>query len=146
MNASATFAAALAIVLAMLPLRADAASDAPSGSCNIAAGGIGSGNNTANCNFGLTQEQFKQLTDSVVKGAAEAVGKGATEAAVEAAKKTQQEQIDKISKTLGLTEDAVKSLLKIVGEDANVPEDKLADAVGKAADDYRRLQAQVAAL
>lgn len=45
-----------------------------------------------------------------------------------------------------MTEDAVKSLLKIVGEDPNVPEDKLADALSKAAEDYRRLQAQVSGL
>jgi tetratricopeptide (TPR) repeat protein len=146
-SALITAIVALAISLAFLaPPASDAASDVPTGSCNITAGGIGSGNNTANCNFGLTPEQFKQLTDTVVKGAAEAVGKGATEAAVEAAKKTQQEQINKISKTLGVTADAVKSLLKIVGEDPNVPEGKLADAVGRAADDYKRLQAQVAAL
>lgn len=134
-------AAALAL---LLPRAAIAAGE--SGSCNQTSGGIGSGNNTQNCNFGLTPEQFKQLTDSVVKGATEAVGKGATEAAVEAAKKAQQEQIDKISKTLGVTEDAVKSLLKIVGEDPNVPDDKLAEALSKAADDYKRLQAQVAGL
>jgi tetratricopeptide (TPR) repeat protein len=148
MNAPAAIAAALAVVLSIVvPNVAIAAEgEVPSGSCNITSGGIGSGNNTENCNFGLTPEQFKQLTDSVVKGAAEAMGKGATEAAVEAAKKTQQEQIDRISKTLGVTEDAVRSLLKIVGEDPNVPEDKLADAVGKAANDYQRLHAQVAAL
>jgi tetratricopeptide (TPR) repeat protein len=138
MNPSAILAAALATALAILPLQANAASDVSTGSCNITAGGIGSGNNTANCNFGLTPEQFKQLTDSVVKGAAEAAGKGVTRA--------QQEQIDKISKTLGVTEDAVKSLLKVVGEDSNIPEDKLAEALSKAAADYRRLQAQVAAL
>ena len=146
MNAPAILAAMLTVALAIFPLSADAASDASSGSCNITAGGIGSGNNTANCNFGMTPEQFKQLTDSVVKGAAEAVGKGATEAAVEAAKKTQQEQVDKISKVLGVTEDAVKSLLKIVGEDSNVSEDKLAQALSKAAEDYKHLQSQVAAL
>ncbi|HWY83071.1 MAG TPA: tetratricopeptide repeat protein [Roseiarcus sp.] len=148
MNIPAAIAAALAVVLSIVvPNVAIAAGgEVPSGSCNITSGGIGSGNNTTNCNFGLTPDQFKQLTDSVVKGAAEAMGTGATEAAVEAAKKTQQEQIDKISKTLGVTEDAVRSLLKIVGEDPNVPEDKLADAVGKAANDYQRLQAQVAAL
>lgn len=100
-------AAGIAVALAMPTPNVSLAtgSDVPSGSCNIASGGIVSGNNTVNCNFGLTPEQFKQLTDLVVNGAAEAVGKGATEAAVEAAKKAQQEQIDKISKTLGVTED-----------------------------------------
>jgi tetratricopeptide (TPR) repeat protein len=113
--------------------------------CSVA-GGRDANNNTLNCNFGLTPEQFKQLTDSVVKGAAEAAGKGASEAAVEAAKKTQQEQIDTISKTLGVTDSAVKSLLKIVGEDPNVPDDRLAESLSKAAEDYKRLQVQVAAL
>ena len=51
-----------------------------------------------------------------------------------------------ISKTLGVTEDAAKTLLKIVGEDANIPDDKLAEALTKVAGDYKRLQAQVAAL
>ena len=139
---------ALAVALAIItPRRSFAAGgDGPSGSCNVTSGGIGSGNNTANCNFGLTPEQFKQLTDSVVKGAAEAVGKGATEAAVKAAIEEQRERIDKISKTLGVTQDAAKTLLKIVGEDPNIPEDKLADALNKAAADYQRLQARVAAL
>jgi hypothetical protein len=45
-----------------------------------------------------------------------------------------------------VTEDAAKTLLKIVGEDSDVPEDRLAEALGKAAIDYQRLQAQLAAL
>ena len=49
-----------------------------------------------------------------------------------------------ISKTLGVTEDAAEKLLKIVGEDPNIPEDKLAEALSKVAADYQRLQAQVA--
>jgi hypothetical protein len=139
--------AMLAIQLVIpVPRTSLAAGDVSSSLCNITTGGIGSGNNTSNCNFGLTPEQIKQLTESVVKGAAEAVGKGATEAAVEAATKAAQGQIDKISKTLGVTEDAVRSLLKIVGEDSNIPNDKLAEALGKAAKDYKRLQAQVAVL
>jgi hypothetical protein len=81
-----------------------------------------------------------------VKGSAEAVGKGATEAAVNAAIEEQREGIDKISKTLGVTEDAAKTLLRIVGEDPNIPEDKLAEAPSKVAADYQRLQTQVAAL
>ena len=135
----------IAIAVPLTSARAAADSAVGAAPCSVAAGRDAS-NNTLNCSFGLTQEQFKQLTDSVVKGAAEAAGKGATEAAVEAARKTQQEQIDTISKTLGVTEGAVKSLLKIVGEDPNVPEDKLAQALGKAAEDYKRLQFQVAAL
>ncbi len=55
-------------------------------------------------------------------------------------------RIVQISKTLGVTEDAAKKLLKIVGEDPNIPEDKLAEALSKVAADYQRLQVQVAAL
>ena len=44
-----------------------------------------------------------------------------------------------ISKTLGVTEDAAKTLLKIVGEDRNIPDDKLAEALTKVAGDYKRL-------
>ena len=50
------------------------------------------------------------------------------------------------SKTLGVTEDAAKTLLKIVGEDSTIPENKLAEALTKAAGDYKKLQAQVEAL
>jgi peptidoglycan hydrolase CwlO-like protein len=56
------------------------------------------------------------------------------------------DRITDISKTLGVTEDAAKSLLKIVGEDTNIPDDKLAEALSKVAGDYKRLQAQAAAL
>jgi tetratricopeptide (TPR) repeat protein len=130
MNAPAILAAMLTVGLAILPLSADAASDATSGSCNITVGGIGSGNNTANCNFGLTPEQLKEVTEAAVKGATEPL----------------THQIVDISKTLGVTEGAAKTLLKNVGEDPDVSEDKLAEALSKAAEDYKRLQMQVAAL
>jgi hypothetical protein len=78
----------------------------------------------------LTPEQLKQLTEAAVTGATEPLAR----------------QIRDVSRTLGVTEDAAKSLLKIVGEGPNVPDDKLAEALGKAAEDYMRLQAQVAAL
>ena len=81
------------------------------------------------CNFGLTPEQLKQVTEAAVKGATEPLTR----------------QIVGISKTLGVTEVAAKNLLKIVGEDSNIPEDKLAETLTKVAGDYKRLQAQVAA-
>ena len=65
------------------------------------------------------------------------VAKGATGALID--------RITDISKTLGVTEDAAKTLLKIVGEDANVPDDKLAEALTKVATDYKALKAQAAA-
>jgi tetratricopeptide (TPR) repeat protein len=97
--------------------------------CGVAAGRDAS-NNTVTCNFGLTPEQLKQLTEAAVKGATAAV----------------QDHVDKVSRTLGVTEDAAEKLLKIVGEDPNIPEDKLAEALSKVAGDYQRLQVQVAAL
>ena len=115
------------------------------GSCAIANSGSASGN-TITCNFDMTSEQLKQLTNSVSKGAAEAVGKGETEAAVKAAIEAQQEHLDKISERLGVTKSAATNLLKIVGEDPNIPDDKLAETLSKVANDYKRLQAQVAAL
>jgi hypothetical protein len=122
----------LVVGLATMALRAEfAAADSKidAGQCSVAVAGSAIGNSIT-CNFGLTPEQLRQLTEAAVKGATEA----------------QQEHVDKISKALGLTESAAKNLLKIVGDDAEVPEDKLAEALTKAAEDYKRLQAQVAAL
>src|SRR5215469_12349759 len=93
--------------------------------CSIATGGSAS-NNTITCNFGLTPEQLKQLTEAAVKGATEPL----------------VSQIRAIGKTLDVTEDATKTLLKVVGEDPNIPEDKLAEALTKVASDYKRLQSQ----
>ncbi len=124
-------AAALAVVV---PRAALAFGDkVEAGSCSIASAGSAS-NNTVTCNFGLTSEQLKQVTEAAVTGAV----KGATGPLVD--------RITDISKTLGVTEDAAKTLLKIVGEDPNIPEDKLAQALTKVASDYKRLQAQAAAL
>ena len=125
------FAGSLAAALTLLTLHATVAADrAEPGLCDVTTGGIGSGGNTVTCNFGLTPEQLKQVTQAAVKGATEA----------------QQEHIDRISETLGVTKSAAKNLLKIVGEDANIPDDKLAEVLTKVAGDYKRLQAKVAAL
>ena len=99
------------------------------GQCAIATGGSAVGN-TVTCNFGLTNSQLKQVTEAAVKGATGPL----------------IDRVADISKTLGVTEDAAKTLLKIVGEDANIPDDKLAEALSRVADDYKKLQAQVAAL
>ncbi len=129
-RAPTTRVAALAVALTALAPRAAIATAADPGSCNITSGGIGSGNNTVTCNFGLTPEQLKQATEAAVKGATGPL----------------IDRIADISKTLGVTEDAAKTLLKIVGEDPNIPEDKLAEALTKVAGDFKRLQAQAAAL
>ncbi len=100
----------------------------PHGSCNVTSGGIGSGGNTVTCNFGMPPEQLKAaVEESAVNGHL-------------------SDRIVQISKTLGVTEDAAKKLLKLVGEDPNIPEDKLAEALSKVAADYQRLQAQVGRL
>jgi len=99
------------------------------GACAIANSGSATGN-TVTCNFRLTPEQLKQATEAAVKGATGPL----------------IDRIADISKTRGVTEDAAKTLLKIVGEDPNIPDDKLAEALTKVAGDYRRVQAQVASL
>ncbi len=89
--------------------------------CGMAAGGDVK-NNTVNCNFGVTPEQLKAAMD------------GATD------------KIEEISERLGITRQAAKTLLRIVGERTDVPDDRLAEVLTKVANDYNRLQAQVAAL
>ncbi len=79
---------------------------------------------------GLSAEELRQATEAAVRGATGPL----------------IDRITEISKTLGVTVDAAKTLLKIVGEDANIPDDKLAEALTKVAGDYNRLQTQVAAL
>src|SRR5260370_11861263 len=113
------------------PVRAESGGIAVGGNvaCSIATSGRAS-NNTVTCNFGLTPEQLKQATEAAVKGATGPL----------------IDRIVDISKTLGVTEDAAKTVLKIVGEDPNIPDDKLAEALSKVAGDYKRLQAQAAAL
>jgi tetratricopeptide (TPR) repeat protein len=56
------------------------------------------------------------------------------------------DRLVQVSKTLGVTEDAATTLLKIVGQDPKIPEDKLAEALSNVAADYQRLKARVAAL
>jgi tetratricopeptide (TPR) repeat protein len=97
--------------------------------CSVA-GGRDVSNNVLNCYFGLTPEQLKQLTEAAVKGATEPL----------------MDRIIAISKKLGVTEDAGENLLKIVGNEHDVPEDKLAAALNAVANDYKRLQEQAAAL
>jgi tetratricopeptide (TPR) repeat protein len=99
------------------------------GSCAIANSGSASGN-TVTCNFGLTGEQLKQLTEAAVKGATGPL----------------TQQIVEISEKLGVTVEAARRFLKIVGEDPNIPEDKLGEALGKVADAYQNYKAQLAGL
>ena len=97
--------------------------------CSIATG-ANAANNSVTCNFGLTDEQLKQVTAAAVKGATEPL----------------LDQIVDISKTLGVTAEAAKTLLRIVGEQPNVPDERLGEVLTKVANDYKRLLAQAAAL
>lgn len=106
-----------------------AAADVTATSCSIAAGRDVS-NNTVTCNFGLTPEQLKQVTEAAVSGATAQL----------------LDRITSVSKTLGVTEEAAKTLLRIVGEQSDVPNERLAEVLTKVANDYKRLQAQAAAL
>jgi tetratricopeptide (TPR) repeat protein len=99
------------------------------GPCSVAAGRDAS-NNTLTCNFGLTPEQLREVTEGAVAGATSSMTK----------------EIVNISKRLGVTEDAAKTLLRIAGEQTNVPDERLAETLTKIANDYKRLQEQVAAL
>jgi hypothetical protein len=121
----AVFGAATLIAAFVSTVAIAADSSVSANTCSIAAAGNAS-NNTLNCYFGLTPDQFKQLTEAAVKGATEPL----------------VTEIRAVGKTLDITEDAAKTLLKLVGEDPNVPEDKLADALRKIAADYKRLQSQ----
>ena len=90
--------------------------------CSVAAGGNAS-NNTLTCNFGLTPEQLRQVTK-----------------AVEGATSPLMDRIEDIGKRLGITEDGAKTLLRIVGEQTDVPDDRLADVVTKVAASVANLE------
>jgi tetratricopeptide (TPR) repeat protein len=95
------------------------------GPCSIATGENAS-NNSVTCNFGLTDEQLKQVTAAAVRGATEPL----------------MDRIIDISKTLGVTTEATSTLLRIVGEQTNVPDERLGEVLTKVANDYKRLLAQ----
>ena len=128
----ALLALPLAAILAIIiPCSAVALGDTKvdAGQCSIATSGSAT-NNSVTCNFGLTPEQLKQVTEAAVKGATGPL----------------LDRVVDISKTLGVTEEAAKTLLKIAGEEPNVPNERLAEVLTKVANDYKRLQAQAAAL
>ena len=120
------------LVLAVAGGKSAIAADDPSNTanaCSIAAG-RNAYNNTLVCNFGLTPEQLKQATEAAVRGATEPL----------------LDRIDGISQKLGVTKEAAKTLLRIVGQQPDIPDDKLAEALTKVAADYKQLQTQAAAL
>jgi hypothetical protein len=99
------------------------------GSCAIANSGSASGN-TITCNFDMPPEKLKELIEAALKGGEEPI----------------LDRLEQVSETLGITKSAAKNLLKIVGGDSTIPDDKLAEALTRAGEDYKRLQAQVVAL
>jgi tetratricopeptide (TPR) repeat protein len=97
--------------------------------CSIAAGGDAR-NNTVTCNFGLTPEQLKELTTAAVAGATGPL----------------LDRFQALSSKLGVTREAAKTLLRIVGEQPDLPDEKLAEVLTKVAADYKRLKEQAATL
>ncbi|HET7879636.1 MAG TPA: hypothetical protein VFL55_02050 [Acetobacteraceae bacterium] len=95
-----------------------------------AAGGVAAGRDiTGTVTIGLSPEQVKELTEAAARGAT-----GPLTATI----------VD-LSKQLGVTEDAARTLLRIVGEQ-DVPLERLSETLVRVANDYKRLQAQAAAL
>jgi len=125
----AAFTAAVLIAALVAGNSIAADSSVSANTCSVSAGRDAS-NNTLTCNFGLTPEQLREVTKAAVEGATEPLIGG----------------IGDISKRLGITEEAAKTLLRIVGEQSDLPDERLAEALTKVANDYKRLQAQVAAL
>jgi hypothetical protein len=105
---------------------AAAFSDVTAGPGSVAAGGDVRDNVI---NFGLTPEQVRDLTEAAARGATAPL----------------TAMIVDLSKRLGVTEDATTTLLRIVGEE-NVPLERLSETLNRVANDYKRLQTQVAAL
>jgi len=124
-------ALALAAILTLAHPRLAAAlgDDVKAGQCGVAAGGNAT-NNTVTCNFELTPEQLREATKAAVEGATEPL----------------LDRIEKIGKVLGVTKDAAENLLKIAGEQPDVPDEKLAVVLTSVAADYQRLKVQAAAL
>jgi tetratricopeptide (TPR) repeat protein len=94
-------------------------------------GGVAVGGNVTNSQitFGLKPEEVKELTEAAARGATAPL----TDTIVE------------LSKRIGVTEDATKTLLRIVGKQ-DVPLERLSETLNSVANDYKRLQAQAAAL
>src|SRR3954470_1895075 len=97
----------------------------------VAPGGVAVGHDVINSpiTFGLKPEEVQKLTEAAARGAAGPL----------------TSTIVDLSKRLGVTEDATKTLLRIVGEQ-DVPLERLSETLLRVANDYKRLQAQAAAL
>jgi tetratricopeptide (TPR) repeat protein len=130
--------------------------------CSVAAERDAS-NNTLTCYFGLTAEQLRQLADvaaasrhAMATNIGEVIANVCSIAAANDVKDNKVnctigpsvlvDQIKDVSSRLNINQNAVFALLRVVGEDPNIPDDKLDEALTKVAGDYNKLQAQVAAL
>src|SRR4051812_34431271 len=122
MRPAARWLAPLVTAVCMLlhPTLAAALGDTKAEQCGVAASGSAI-DNTVTCNFGLTPEQVKELTEAAARGA---TGPLTT-------------TIVDLSKRLGVTEDATKTLLRIVGEQ-DVPLERLSETLNRVAGDYKR--------
>ena len=125
MNASPIVALCLAAALAVsYPSDAGAFNDVTAAPGGVAAGG----DITGTVNVGLSPEQVKELTEAAARGAT-----GPLTAAI----------VD-LSTKLGVTEDATRSLLRIVGEQ-DVPLERLSETLVRVANDYKRRSASFGA-
>jgi outer membrane PBP1 activator LpoA protein len=97
----------------------------------IAPGGVAVGGNVIDSPIiiGPKPEEVQELIEAGVRGATA----------------SQTSTIVELSTRLGVTEAATKTLLRIVGEQ-NVPLERLSETLVRVANDYKRLQAQAAAL
>ncbi len=155
-------AATLALGLMTTPARTAGDASVMANLCAVAAGDEASGN-TLNCYIGLTPEQLRGLTNlaaGVGPAPAGNVGEIIARTCAVAAKGDAKnnklhcnvgpaalvDQIKDISGKFEITEQAALTLLRIVGEDPSIPDEKLASALIKVAEDYKRLKAQVGAL
>jgi tetratricopeptide (TPR) repeat protein len=130
--------------------------------CSIAAGHDAS-DNTLTCYFGLTPEQLRQLAEVAAAShntASTNIGEVIANICGIAAGNDVKDnkvnctvgptvlidQIKDVSGKLDINQNAVLALLRVVGEDPNVPDNKLAETLTKVAEDYKKLQAQVSSL
>jgi hypothetical protein len=74
------------------------------GSCAIANSGSANGLSLT-CNFDMPPEKLKELIEAALKGGEDPI----------------LDRLVQVSKTLGVTENAAKTLLKIVGRDDKIP-------------------------
>jgi tetratricopeptide (TPR) repeat protein len=96
-------------------------------SCGISTGGNAS-NNAITCNYGLTPEQVQELTKAAVAGATGPL----------------TDKVVELGNKLGLTQGAVVSMLRIIGEQ-DVPVEHMPQKLAEVAAQYQRAMKRLAA-